>query len=277
MPGGHGAPQRPDSGGEGVRGIPLRRRQAPTPLRPNAGGGRRCHPLGLWKRLRGAPDVAADDYDLATDPHRALARVFGASIAQLSGLRPLVIFLDTSEIVMPQMQWLREAMRNSSDRVLWVVAVRLEPEASADPNSEVSAFVRQIPDDRLRLMALTRFDDETVGEYLENRLPGRHFGADDLTRVAEFTKGLPLAVSLVADLFERGASLDQALATVERPRDVLAPVTAGEVVGALARRFLIHTEGVASDRARRDLHRILCLAIANGYPTRSPDVLRALW
>ena len=232
---------------------------------------------GLWKRLRGAPDVAADDYDLATDPHRALARVFGASIAQLSGLRPLVIFLDTSEIVMPQMQWLREAMRNSSDRVLWVVAVRLEPEASADPNSEVAAFVRQMPDDRLRLMALTRFDDETVGEYLENRLPGRHFGADDIIRVAEFTKGLPLAVSLVADLLERGASLDQALATVERPRDVLAPVTAGEVVGALARRFLIHTEGVASDRARRDLHRILCLAIANGYPTRSPDVLRALW
>ena len=232
---------------------------------------------GLWKRLRGAPDVGADDYDLATDPHRALARVFGASIAQLSGLRPLVIFLDTSEIVMPQMQWLREAMRNSSDRVLWVVAVRLEPEASADPNSEVAAFVRQMPDDRLRLMAMTRFDDETVGEYLENRLPGWHFGADDITRVAEFTKGLPLAVSLVADLLERGASLDQALATVERPRDVLAPVTAGEVVGALARRFLIHTESVASDRARQDLHRILCLAIANGYPTRSPDVLRALW
>lgn len=84
---------------------------------------------GLWKRLRGAPAVAAEDYDLATDPHRTLARTFGASVAELSGLRPLVIFMDTSEIVMPQMQWLREAIRNSGDRALWVIAIRLEPDS----------------------------------------------------------------------------------------------------------------------------------------------------
>ena len=152
--------------------------------------------------------------------------------------------------------------------------------AGADPgdsDSEVAAFVRQVPNERLRLMALTRFDDETVREYLAIRIPTMAFDGDAVARVSEFTKGLPLAVSLVADLLAKGAPLDVACAEIDRPTDSLAPVTSGQVVSALARRFLMHVERLTDDQAKQDLHRILCLAVANGYPTRRPEVLRALW
>ena len=232
---------------------------------------------GLWKRLRGAAEVDAGDYELASEPHQTLARAFGEGMRKVSELRPLVVFLDTSEVILSQMPWVREAMRTSGDRVLWAVAARLEPESAADPESEVAAFVRQVPDDRLRLMALTRFDDETVREYVEHRIAGRRFDDDDINMLAGFTRGLPLAVSLVGDLLERGESLARACEAIKRPNDALAPLTAGEVVSALARRFLVHTEKLTSETAQRDLHRILCMAIANGAPTRNPDILRALW
>ena len=232
---------------------------------------------GFFRRLAGAPKVAADDYAFVADPQRALARTFGECVATLSGYRPLVVFLDTSEIVLAQLPWLREAMHAAGGRTLWVIGARLEAEQSAEADSESAAFVRQVPSDKLRLIALTRFDDETVRRYLENRVPGRTFDDGDVDRVSRFTKGLPLAVSLVADLLVKEATLDEACAEVQRPTDSFAPVTAGQVVSALARRFLTHTERLQDDRSKQDLHRILCLAIANGYPTRDPQVLKALW
>jgi len=232
---------------------------------------------GLWGKLTEAPKVAPDDYDLLSDPQRALVRRFGQSMGTLSGYRPLVVFLDTTEIVLAQMSWLREAMHASGDRVLWVIAARLESDQAAAADSEVAAFVRQVPSEKLRLMALTRFDDETVRQYLTSRLRGMAFDDDDVTRVAEFTKGLPLAVSLVADLLAKGATLDNACAEVARPNDSMAPITPGQVVSTLARRFLVHAERLTDDHSKQDLHRILCLAVANGYPARRPEVLRAMW
>ena len=231
---------------------------------------------GFWRRLTGAPTVEPDDYDLMSDPPRALARRFGQGLATLSAHRPLVLFLDTSEIVLAQMPWLREAMRSSGERVLWVIGARLEPEQTADADSEVAAFIRQVPSDRLRLMALTRFDDQTVRQYLARRLPDVGLDADDVARVSGFTKGLPLAVSLVADLLAKGATLDGACAEVDRPKDALAPITPGQVVAVLARRFLVHTERLTDLQSRQDLHHISCLAVANGYPTRNPEVLRSM-
>ncbi|MBK8458824.1 MAG: hypothetical protein IPL43_00225 [Micropruina sp.] len=192
-------------------------------------------------------------------------------------LRPLLAFLDTSELVLHLMPWLRVAMRRSGERALWVIGMRVESEATASGESEISSFVREVPNDRLRLMALTRFDDQTVRLYLAARLPDQEFTDDDVRQVSDFTRGLPLAVSLVGDLLCRGANLRDACAVVERPQGVLEPVSPGEVVRALARRFLIHAERQPGEQARRDLHRILCLAIANGNPTRNPSLLRALW
>ena len=232
---------------------------------------------GWWRRLLGGSKVEAHDYELLTDPQGALARTFGDALAECSQLRPLLVFLDTSELVLHLMPWLRVAMRRSGGRALWVIGMRVESEATASGESEISTFVREVPNDRLRLMALTRFDDHTVRLYLAARLPDQDFTDDDVREVSDFTRGLPLAVSLVADLLSRGAGLGDACAVVERPQGVLEPVSPGEVVRALARRFLIHAERQPGEQARRDLHRILCLAIANGHPARNPSLLRALW
>lgn len=232
---------------------------------------------GLWGRITGAPHVDPGQYDLLSDPSRALSWRLGRGMAALSEYRPLLVFLDTSEIVLTLMPWLREVMHASGGRVLWVVGARLEPEQTGDSGSEVAAFVRQVPNERLRLMAMTRFDDETIGEYLAIRLPAMAFDDEQVSRVSVFTKGLPLAVSLVAGLLANGATLDVACAEIDRPTDSLAPVTSGQVVSALARRFLVHVERLTDGQAQQDLQRILCLAVANGYPTRRPEVLRAMW
>lgn len=239
------------------------------------------HPSWL-RRFLGKPYVDAHDYELLTDPFDALARTFGNAVADCSQLRPLVIFLDTSEIVLLQMPWLRRMMEESKGRVIWVIGLRLEAEALSAPHSEMAKFVRHVPDHRLRLMGLSRFDENTVRSYLQHKLPSHSFTNSEVARVYDFTNGLPLAVSLVADLLLHGALLDDACAVIVRHSDSLEPTTPGQVVQALARRFLVHLEKQSSTysslaQARQDLHRIRCLAIVNGNPGHKPEVLKALW
>ncbi|MDO4718435.1 MAG: AAA family ATPase [Propionibacteriaceae bacterium] len=231
-----------------------------------------------WRtRLLGTSRLNASDYELVTDPHHRLATLFGEAIAEISGLRPLVIMLDTAEIVQAHLGWLRVAISAAGGRVMWVIGIRLEQETSAEPSSPIATLVQQVPESRLRLMPLTRFDAHTVRSYLVRRIPDLELDEQEHARVIEFTRGLPLAVSLVARLIEDGLSVAEACAEFTPASDALVPAEPGAVVRDLARRFLVHAIRAEETHDKTDLHRLLCLAVANSNPARQPAVLRALW
>ena len=221
-----------------------------------------------------AGEVSPEEYDLVTDPARELTRRTAAAICTVAGRVPLVVLLDTGEVIGDRAWgWLRRVMTRTGPRVAWVVGARFETEAEAGVDSPVARFVRDIGDEHLMLMSPTRFDDAMIRAYLEGRPDARSYTDTQIDMIARFTRGLPLAVSLTATLLEQG----QAIEDVCREMDNAHP---GSVVSQLARRYLVHAEQQAYpelDPRRDDVTKILGLALAFGDLRSDPDLLAALW
>jgi tetratricopeptide (TPR) repeat protein len=219
-------------------------------------------------------DLSPEDYDLVVDPARELTRRVAAGIRRVADARPLIIFLDTGEVVSSRpWTWLRRVMTQTGPNVIWVVGARFETEAEAGPDSPVAQFIRDVGTEHLVLMSPTRFDDSMIGEYLLGRLGGVILTAQQIDIVARFTNGLPLAVSLVAELLGGGVTVEDAC----RQMDSEHPST---VVSQLARRYLIYAEQhafPADDPRHDDLVKILGLALAFGDLRSDPELLTTLW
>ncbi len=218
-------------------------------------------------------EISAEEYDLVTDPARELTRRLAAALRDIAAGTPLVVLLDTGEVIGDRAwAWLRRVMTLTGPRLIWVVGARFETEAEAGFDSPVAQFVREIGSDHLVLMLTTRFDDAMIGDYLQNRV-GKKYGIEQIDMIARFTRGLPLAVSLTATLLEQG----QHVADVCRDADGGHP---GSIVSRLARRYLVHAEKQdypPGDPRRDDLTRILGLALAYGDLRADPGILATLW
>ena len=227
-------------------------------------------------RKRG--EISAQEYDLVTDPARELARRVAAAVRGAADSKPLVVFLDTGEVIGDRAWgWLRRVMTRTGPRVAWVVGARFETEAEAGVDSPVARFVREIGDEHLMLMSPARFDDAMIRAYLESRPGGRSFTALQIDLIARFTRGLPLAVSFTATLLDGGLRVEEACRDIDEGH----PST---VISSLARRYLVHAETREAqdayppgDPRRGDVTKILALALAYGNVRDDPDLLAALW
>lgn len=76
-------------------------------------------------------EISLQDYALVTDPERELTRRAAAAVGAASA-RPLLVFLDTGEVIGERAwRWLRRVMMHSGRQVAWVVGARFETEAEA--------------------------------------------------------------------------------------------------------------------------------------------------
>ncbi|MFB7476075.1 tetratricopeptide repeat protein [Kitasatospora sp. NPDC056184] len=180
------------------------------------------------------------------DDVQAMLDAFAQGMRQVSSRRhPVVVLLDTCELLGDALNGLREVMKASGRQVLWVLGIRLEEDTQAAGDSHAVAFARYLDHWRLRHEALARFDDRSVAAYLRQRPRVPDLDDDQVKRIAEFTRGVPLAVSLTADALTDGMDLDR----------VLVPFTGdGTVSGIireLARRYLVHTRTVPALRPDR--------------------------
>ena len=191
----------------------------------------------------------------------------GSYLRALSAAQPILVVLDTSEIVAGDRHVLIELARWSGSRVAFLIALRAEEGGAVTEDPVVTAFNRRIPERRRRVIELHRFDDETVGAYLKAHLPDEP--SDDLVAaVAAVTRGIPLAVSLVTPLLAKGVP----------SHEVLEPITEdgapSEVIQELAERFLLHVR--EDPELRRDEPLLFGLASVYGEHAET-EVLKALW
>ena len=209
-----------------------------------------------------------DLYALETDTQRELARRMAAGLRSLSGAGPLVIVLDTYEIVQSQGQWLREVMQHTGGRVAWVIGARFST-YDGGSSGDLERFHRTIPSEHLLPMPLERLDDESVVRCLRHWAPKRSLAPADVERISGYARGVPLAVYLAARMLALGVPVETVCASVDDQREP------ARVVRDLATRYLIHADdkyGLGADR-----HRIHGLALLYGDQRSDPEALRALW
>jgi len=194
---------------------------------------------------------------------------------------PVIMFIDTGELLRQRLERLRDAARRSGPKVVWVLGLRSEAESQADVGSAAARFRQGIHQDRLWSMPLGRFDDRTMEGYLRRRLGDGYPAGLDIEVMARLTHGIPLAVFQVGELLADGRD----------PRSILAPGRSGELSGVvmeLTRRYLAHAR--SSPEFQPDLLLLCGLALLyheddrggfrrdpSGRAGPDPSALAVLW
>ncbi len=160
--------------------------------------------------------LAALRLALGLDPAAAPAEALAAHQGRW------VLLIDTFDLLAPLERWLREVfLPQLTEQGLVVLAGRQPPDASwrADPGWQ--QLLRSVP--------LRNLNPDEARAYLAQR----NIPEADLPAVLSFTHSYPLALSLVADLYD------------QRPDYHFAPTEAHDVVSLLLERFLQRVPGPA--------------------------------
>jgi tetratricopeptide (TPR) repeat protein len=187
-------------------------------------------------------------YEIYRQPHERLARALGDGLRRVSHERPLLLFMDTYEIVaLAADTWLREVVKSAGPGVVWVISGRdnLAPSRAGDRYVGYSAeFPR-----RLTVWDMQELAIEYVGDYLRDRAPRREATRDEAAAIHRATLGVPLALRQAADLWAQGVPLT---AITEGIPDYAPRET---IVRLMCERVLVHVEqGAAGEADRRALY-----------------------
>jgi tetratricopeptide (TPR) repeat protein len=211
--------------------------------------------------------IDSDALASLVQPEEELIRAFSSGLREVSRrIRPFVLLLDTTEILISSFSRLRDVIRYSGARTVWVVAMRLEDPDDADDYSQATLTVQEVDHARLRRIPMTGFDHATVAQYMRNRLGDNLPAGVTAAAVAEMTRSIPLAVRKVVDLLALGASPDDVL------REIGGDGRVSTVIHEMVKRWFKHVE---RDEFHDDLHQICALALLSD--DHDPDLLAAMW
>lgn len=213
--------------------------------------------------------ISPDRYERLVRPDEALVRAFADGIRELSRKRPVILSLDTVEMLAENCLPLFGAIKHSGSKVLWIVGMRLEDDDHARENSVIGPFLNAMPSSLVRLVVPNRFTSADIEEYLNAKLGDCSPPGVAPRAVHDVTHGIPLAVQLVVDSIKSGMPSDEALSEVTSSGEVSA------VVRGLTERYLMHVKSDSVGEQNADLTLIHGLALLEG--TRDPAVLAALW
>ncbi len=208
------------------------------------------------------------EYQIYAHPHETLAEALGEGIAALAKRKPLVVFLDTYEIVdRPECDYtLRQAIRHSGKQVVWAIAGRANLADSGRRGKTYFRGYRQdFADDRLYAKPMSEFGLAEIRLYFQEYFQGEISESTptdaEFNNIAEFSLGIPFVISQVAAMWREGKPMAEITAPVET---ALGESARDRVIKATCERFLVHCFGATEQE--RDLLAIYALAII-----RRPD------
>ncbi len=183
-------------------------------------------------------------YDVYRQPHEQLARALGDGFQRVSRDCPLVLLLDTYEIVAAAADtWLRQVIKAAGPRVVWVIAGR-DNLAASRPGDRYVGYSAEFPR-RLTTWDIQELAIEYVSAYLRDRAPERPPTSDEAAAIHRATLGVPLALRQAADLWAQGVALTAMTEGIPdyAPRETL--------VRLMCERVLMHVEQDAGGQADR--------------------------
>jgi len=192
-----------------------------------------------------------------------LARAVGEGFRRVSRERPLVLLLDTYEIVATADSWLRMTIHAAGARVVWIIAGR-DNLAASRPTDRFVGYSAEFPR-HLTVWDTQELAIEYVEAYLRNRAPARPPTHDDAVAIHRATWGVPLALRQAADLWEKGVPL----AAITEGIPDYAPRE--ELVRLMCERVLLHVEHDAGGEA--DRRALYALAM---QPRPDPEIQTAI-
>lgn len=214
--------------------------------------------VALETRLRAKLD--ARQFDLFLNPNEQLARALADGLKKIAASRPLLVFLDTYEIVDRADTWLRAAMRAAGQRVMWIVSGRDNLVRSRQFGAEyfkgyADDFPRRLLGYDMRQLAI-----QDIREFFADVAPNRALDVPTTEAISRATRGVPLAIREAAEMWHKGIALADIVGNIDdsTPRS--------QIVQKMTARYLLHAVAEADKQA------IFALALAHG----DIEILRAM-
>jgi tetratricopeptide (TPR) repeat protein len=206
-------------------------------------------------------------YELLLRPQEQIARALGQDLAQLAQKNPLILFLDTYEIVDSVDFWMRDLIRAAGPRLVWTVSGRHDlwksgrrgTERDFKGYDEVAGIDFHVIHYDMQKLAT----DDTK-RYFATAVPERSLTQEQLETVQNATLGIPLAVKTAADIWKQTGDLESIVSEAGRssPHE--------DIVQAMIDRYLLHFVD------RRDEEALYALALADGDITLLQAMLESI-
>ncbi|WP_434684120.1 tetratricopeptide repeat protein [Pseudanabaena minima] len=189
--------------------------------------------VGLMKKR-----LSLEERRIFATPHRQLAEALGHGLQAISAQKPLVLLLDTYEIVdrLECDRVLRMVIKAAGRRVVWAIAGRANLADSYRLSQDYFQGYRDVFSENLYVYPMSEFSWEQVSEYFahpEINVPLSDKAAES---VKQFSLGIPFVVQQIAAMRQQGIDLDTILSAPSADRDDESPREA--VVRATSDRFL---------------------------------------
>ncbi len=212
----------------------------------------------LETRLRAR--LQLEQFNIFLNPHEQLARALAEGLKKIAAGQPLLVILDTYEIVDRPDIWLRLVIKAAGPRVVWIISGRNDLVKSRRFGTE---YFKGYPDDfprRLLPYDMRQLAIEDIRRYFDARVPERSLEEQEAEAISRATRGIPLAIRQAADIWKAGASLAEIVGdtTDSTPRD--------QIVQKMTDRYLLHVVAEADKQA------LYALALARA----DVEILRAM-
>ncbi len=189
--------------------------------------------VGLMKKR-----LSLEERRIFATPHRQLAEALGHGLQAISAQKPLVLLLDTYEIVdrLECDRVLRMVIKAAGRRVVWAIAGRANLADSYRLSQDYFRGYRDEFSENLYVYPMSEFSREQVSEYFAH--PEINVPLDDeaAESVKQFSLGIPFVVQQIAAMRQEGIDLATILSAPSADRDDESPREA--VVRATSDRFL---------------------------------------
>ena len=199
-------------------------------------------------------------------PQERLAEALGQGLATLARRQPVVLLLDTFEIVdRPECDYtLRTAIRCSGPRIVWAIAGRANlADSGRRGNAYFRGYKADFPDNRLYATALSEFSVEDIQTYFQQIVPDHPITAAQAAELARFSLGIPFVLREAAAMWREGAAMAAIVAPVKIELGQIAAHQ--QVINQTSERFLVHC--FSAKEKEQDLQAIYALAMLH-----RPDV-----
>src|SRR5262245_46414908 len=221
----------------------------------------------LNTRLRAR--LKPEQFDIFLNPQERLARAMADGLKKLteSGFvlsgKPLIITLDTYEIVDRADVWMRVMMRHAGPRVLWIVCGRNNLRDSRAFGAEYFRGYKEEWPRRLLDYNMPQLALDDVRTWFASEVPEHPINEAEAEAISRVTRGIPLAIREAAEMRQRGLSVEQIVGDINDATPVR------EIVTRMTERYLLHV--INNEDDRRALY---ALALAQGDRERLRAMLR---
>ncbi|MCX5935340.1 MAG: hypothetical protein NTU99_11300, partial [Pseudanabaena sp. LacPavin_0818_WC45_MAG_42_6] len=189
--------------------------------------------MGLMKKR-----LSLEERRIFATPHRQLAEALGHGLQAISAQKPLVLLLDTYEIVdrLECDRVLRMVIKAAGRRVVWAIAGRANLADSYRLSQDYFRGYRDEFSENLYIYSMSEFSREQVSEYFAHPQINVPLSDEAAELVKQFSLGMPFVVQKIAAMCQQGIEMATILSAPSADRDDESPREA--VVRATCDRFL---------------------------------------